>query len=111
MGNIQDALEILQRIMEYKIASRDVLKSALKEASDRDKPVLETFYKEQVDTLARIPVIFKKLKFNAPRQAAEDSVTEMMDGLFIEVAAGGAGEALDFRRAALRIEEKAIQGC
>ncbi len=109
MGKIGDAVQILQRVMEYKIASRDVLKSAIKRADDRDKPLLETFYAEQVETLKKIPVVFQKLKFDAPKEANEDSVTEMMDCIFIEAAASGTGKDLDFRRAALSIEEKAMK--
>ncbi len=109
MGKISDALQLLQRVMEYKIASRDVLKSAVKRADPRDRPALEGFLKEQVETLARIPEVFKKLKFDAPREPSEDSVTEMMDGIFIEAAAENQGKELDFRAAALRIEEKAMK--
>jgi hypothetical protein len=111
MGEISDALQVLQRIMEYKIASRDVLRSAIKGASEDDRSVLESFLSEQEETLRRLPHVFKRLKFDSPPEPDDDSVTEMMDGVFIEAAAEGADSKsgrIDFRVAALRVEEKAI---
>ena len=109
MGNISDTLQILQRVMEYKMASRDILKSAVKYAPQEQRDVLKGFLDEQVQSLRRIPLVFEKLRFDAPPSTTNDSITEMMDGVFVEAASGAAGETLDFRRAALRVEEKAIQ--
>lgn len=109
MGAISDALQILQRVMEYRMAGRDILRSALKNAREEDKPVLEEYLGEHDASLERIPAVFRKLKFDAPAEMTSDSVTEMMDGVFLEAAGAGSEDALDFRRAALRVEEKAVQ--
>ena len=106
MGTIADTLQILERVMEYKKAARDVCLAAARQTCGDPADVLTRIAKAHSAHLQEIPRIFKDIQFRGTRSAEEAALTEIDVSLFRDA---GKGTSLDLVGAAVRIEAEAMR--
>jgi rubrerythrin len=105
MGAIADTLQILERVLEYKKAARDVCLAAARQAGGDTAETLTCIAKVHAEHIQLVPRIFKDLKF-AKSSSENDALTEVDVGLFRMV---GKGSTLDLLGAAVKVEKEAIR--
>ena len=107
MGAIIDTLQILERVMEYKKACRDILLAAARSEVGYKSDALRSLAAGHDEDVKQIPLLFKGLTFGH-RPPSDDDVplTEIRPALFQDVGKGG---KLNLLGAAIRVEKEAIR--
>jgi hypothetical protein len=105
MGAIADTLQILERVLEYKKASRDVCLAAARQCCGDPSDALTRIAKVHAGHIQQVPLLFRDLRFGKS-SSAEDALTEVDVSLFRDV---GQGSSLDLVGAAVRIETEAMR--
>jgi len=106
MGTIADTLQILERVLEYKKAARDICLAAARQICGDPAEALTRIAKTHADHIQQVPRIFKDLKFKKGPSEEEMALTEVDLSLFRNV---GKGSTLDLIGAAVRIETEAVR--
>jgi hypothetical protein len=106
MGTIGDTLQILERVLEYKKASRDVCLAAARQCGGDPADLLTRIAKTHAGHIQQVPLLFKDLKFGKSPNPEEEALTEVDVSLFRDV---GKGSSLNLVGAAVRIESEALR--